>query len=152
VMRIHGDLRLGRLLVADDGYRVVGFEGDLLRPLEDRRRPDAPLRDVASMLRSLDHVARDARRRTDARTGGVIERPRLDIDAWIERARGRFLAAYADGLRQSGAPVTLDLDLLDAFEIAREIRGLAYAATVEPSGLWARSEGMRWLLEHGESA
>jgi trehalose synthase-fused probable maltokinase len=152
VMRIHGDLQLGRLLVADDGYRVVGFEGDLLRPLEDRRRPDAPLRDVASMLRSLDHVARDARRRTDARTGGVIERPRLDIDAWIERARARFLAAYADGLRQSGAPVTLDLDLLDAFEIAREIRGLAYAATVEPSGLWARSEGMRWLLEHGESA
>ena len=100
VMRIHGDLRLGRLLVADDGYRVVGFEGDLLRSLEDRRRPESPLRDVASVLRSLDHVARDARRRADARTGAAIERPRLDIDAWIERARARFLAAYAEGLRR----------------------------------------------------
>lgn len=150
VMRIHGDLHLGRLLVAEDGYRVVGFEGDLLRSLEDRRRPDSPLRDVASMLRSLDHVARDARRRADARTGDAIERPRLDIDAWIERARSRFLAAYADGLRRSGARVTLDLDLLDAFEVAREVRALAYAATVAPSGLWAPREGVRWLLEHGE--
>ena len=152
VMRIHGDLHLGRLLVADDGYRVVGFEGDPLRTLEERRRPDSPLRDVASILRSLDHIARDARRRADARTGEPIERPRLDIDAWIERARARFLAAYADGLRRSGAPVTLDLDLLDAFEVAREIRELAYAATAEPSGLRAPREGMRWLLEHGEPA
>jgi trehalose synthase-fused probable maltokinase len=150
VMRIHGDLRLGRLLVADDGYRVVGFEGDSLRSLVDRRRPDSPLRDVASMLRSLDHVARSARRRADAQVGEAIERPKLDIDAWIEMARARFLAAYADGLRRSGAPVTLDLDLLDAFEVAREIRSLAYAATVAPSGLWAPREGMRWLLEHGE--
>ena len=68
-----------------------------LRPLEDRRRPDSPLRDVASMLRSLDHVARDARRRADARTGEAIEHPRLDIDAWIDRARARFLAAYVEG-------------------------------------------------------
>ncbi len=152
VMRIHGDLHLGRLLVAEDGYRVVGFEGDLLRSLEDRRRPDSPLRDVASVLRSLDHVARDARRRADARTGGAIARPRLDIDAWIERARSRFLAAYADGLRRSGVPVTLDLDLLDAFEVAREVRELAHAATVEPARLWVPREGMRWLLEHGEPA
>jgi predicted trehalose synthase len=151
-MRIHGDLRLGRLLVADDGYRVVGFEGDPLRSLDDRRRLDSPLRDVASMLRSLDHVARSARRRADARTGEVIERPRLDVEAWIERARARFLAAYADGLRQSGAPVVLDLDLLDAFEVAREVRGLVVAATRKPSGLWAPWAGLRWLLEHGEPA
>ena len=68
-MRIHGDLRLGRLLVADDGYRVVDFEGDPLRSLDERRRPDSPARDVASVLRSLDHVARDARRRADQRAG-----------------------------------------------------------------------------------
>ena len=152
VMRIHGDLRLGRMLVADDGYRVIDFEGDPLRTLDDRRRPDSPLRDVASVLRSLDHVARDARRRADQRAGGAIERPRLDVDAWIERARARFLAAYAEGLRRSGASVTLDLDLLDAFEVAREIRELVFAATLMPSGIWAPRAGMRWLLEHAEPA
>ena len=42
--------------------------------------------------------------------------------------------------------MTLDLDLLDAFEVAREIRELAFAATEGSSGLWAPSEGLRWLL------
>jgi maltose alpha-D-glucosyltransferase/alpha-amylase len=153
VMRIHADLHLGQILVSGgDDYRVIDFEGEPLRPIEDRRRPDSPLRDVASLLRSLDHVARSARRRAERRNGGPVERPSLDIDAWIERARERFLRAYSDGLRASGAPVTLDLDLLDAFEVAKEAYEFVYAATVLPSWLWAPREGMRWLLEHGEPA
>ena len=152
VMRIHADLHLGQILVGEDGYRVIDFEGEPLRPIEDRRRPDSPLRDVASLLRSLDHVARSARRRAERRNGGPVEHPALDTDAWIERARERFLAAYAGGLRSSGAGVTLDLDLLDAFEVAKEGYEFVYAATVLPSWLWAPAEGMRWLLAHGEPA
>ena len=150
VMRVHADLHLGQLLATDDGYLVVDFEGEPLRPIEERRRPDSPLRDVASMLRSLDHVARSARRRAELRAGGPIERPGLDVEAWIERARARFLAAYADTVRRSGAPIALDLDLLDAFEVAKEAHEFVYAATVLPSWLWAPREGMRWLLAHGE--
>jgi trehalose synthase-fused probable maltokinase len=152
VMRIHADLHLGQLLVADDGYRVIDFEGEPLRPVDERRRLDSPLRDVASLLRSLDHVARSAGRRAEQRRGGPIERPALDIDAWIERARERFLVAYTGGLRRAGAPFTLDRDLLDAFEVAKEAYEFVYAATVLPSWLWAPREGMRWLLDHGEPA
>jgi maltose alpha-D-glucosyltransferase/alpha-amylase len=152
VMRIQADLHLGQVLVGEDGYRVIDFEGEPIRPIDERRRPDSPLRDVASMLRSLDHVARSAGRRAERLRGGPIERPGLDIDAWIERSRERFLAAYADGLRRSGAPITLDLDLLDAFEVAKEVYEFVYAATVLPSWLWAPRAGMRWLLAHGESA
>jgi len=149
VMRIHADLHLGQVLVGDDGYRLIDFEGEPLRSTEDRRRPDSPLRDVASMLRSLDHVARSARRRAEHANGGPIERPGLDVEAWIERSRERFLAAYAAGLRQAGAPIVLDLDLLDAFEVAKEAYEFVYAATVLPSWLWAPREGMRWLLARG---
>ncbi|HEY3335325.1 MAG TPA: hypothetical protein VGK16_08855 [Candidatus Limnocylindrales bacterium] len=154
VMRIHADLHLGQILVGEDGYRVIDFEGEPLRSIEDRRRPDSPLRDVASLLRSLDHVARSARRRAERRAidaGGRLERPGLDVDAWIERARERFLAAYVAGLRQAGAPFTVDRDLLDAFEVAKESYEFVYAATVLPSWLWAPREGMRWLLAHGEA-
>lgn len=151
VMRIHADLHLGQVLLADDGYRVIDFEGEPLRPIEERRRLDSPLRDVASMLRSLDHVARSARRRAERRHGGPIERPGLDVDAWIERARERFLAAYAAGLRHEASPIVLDLDLLDAFEVAKECYEFSYAASVLPSWLWAPRDGMRWLLAHGEA-
>jgi maltose alpha-D-glucosyltransferase/alpha-amylase len=149
VMRIHADLHLGQILVAEDGYRVIDFEGEPLRPIEDRRRPDSPLRDVASLLRSLDHVARSARRRA-ARRDGAADPPGLDIDAWIGRARTRFIDAYLAELRRVGAPITLDLDLLDAFDVAKECYEFRYAATVLPSWLWAPREGMRWLLAHGE--
>jgi len=149
VMRIHADLHLGQILVSEDGYRIIDFEGEPLRAIEERRRHDSPLRDVASLLRSLDHVGRSAGRRAERRSG-PIERPGLDVDAWIERARERFLAAYVAGLRQTDAPITVDLDLLDAFEVAKECYEFVYAATVLPSWLWAPREGMRWLLEHGE--
>lgn len=151
VMRIHADLHLGQLLVDGDRYRVIDFEGEPLRPIADRRRLDSPLRDVASLLRSLDHVARSAVRRAERRQGGPIERPGIDIEAWIERSRERFLAAYAAGLRWHGAPFGLDLELLDAFEVAKETYEFAYAATVLPSWLWAPREGMRWLLARGET-
>ncbi len=151
VMRIHADLHLGQVLIAEDGYRVIDFEGEPLRPIEDRRRLDSPLRDVASMLRSLDHVARSARRRAETRAGGRIERPGLDIEAWLDRARDRFLAAYAVTLSRTGAPITVDLDLLDAFEVAKEAYEFEYAATVLPTWLWAPRDGMRWLLARGGS-
>lgn len=150
LMRIHADLHLGQVLLADDGYRVIDFEGEPLRPIEERRRHDSPLRDVASMLRSLDHVARSARRRAERRNGAPIERPGLDIEAWIERSRERFLGAYAAGIGRAGAPIVLDLDLVDAFEVAKECYELTYAATVLPSWLWAPHEGMRWLLARGD--
>ena len=152
VTRIHGDLHLGRILVAEDGYRIIGFEGDPSRPIEDRRRPDSPLRDVASLLRSLDHVAGSAVRRAEGQAGGPIDHPGIDIDAWIERSRERFLAAYADGLRRSGAGIALDPDLLDAFEVAREIHDLAVAAAADPSQSLVPREGMRRLLARGEQA
>jgi predicted trehalose synthase len=146
VMRIHADLHLGQVLLAEDGYRVIDFEGEPLRPIEERRRLDSPLRDVASMLRSLDHVARSARRRAEARAGGPIAEPGLDVEAWIARARDRFLVSYIAGLRDAGSPFPVDLDLLDAFEVAKETYELVYAATVLPSWVWAPREGMRWLL------
>ncbi len=152
VMRIHADLHLGQVLVAPEGYRVIDFEGEPLRPIEERRRLDSPLRDVASMLRSLDHVARSARRRATDRAGGRIERPGLDVEAWIDRARDRFIAAYAGRLARAGAPIVVDLDLLDAFEVAKESYEFEYAATVLPSWLWAPRDGMRWLLSRREAS
>ena len=104
----------------------------------------------SSTVLSLDHVARSARRRAERAHGGSLEHAGLDADAWIERARERFLAAYAAGLRQAVAPIALDLDLLDAFEVAKEAYEFRYAATVLPSWLWAPREGMRWLLARGE--
>ena len=147
--RVHGDYHLGQVLVAPDGFRVVDFEGEPLRPLADRRAHGSPLRDVASMLRSLDHVGRSAGRRAETRYGGRLDAPSLDLDGWLRRSRERFLDAYRAGLREAGSPIAVDPALIRAFEIEKECYEFIYASTYLPSWLWAPTEGMRGLFARG---
>ena len=147
VIRAHGDYHLGQLLVAPDGFRVIDFEGEPLSTPETRRAHRSPLRDVASMLRSLDHVARSARRRAEAANGGPLAHAGLDLDGWIRRARERFLEAYQAGLRAERVWIDLDPALLRAFEIDKELYEFVYATTYLPTWLYAPIEGMRALFE-----
>ena len=147
VIRAHGDYHLGQLLIAPDGFRIIDFEGEPLSPPEARRAHRSPLRDVASMLRSLDHVARSARRRAEAANGGPLEHFGLDLDGWIRRARERFLEAYQAGLRAERVWIEMDPALLRAFEIDKELYEFVYATTYLPTWLYAPTEGMRALFE-----
>ncbi len=147
VVRAHGDLHLGQVLIAPDGYRIIDFEGEPLSDVAARRAHRHPLRDVASMLRSIDHVGRSARRRAEAADGGPLDQPGLDLDGWLRRSRERFLEAYRAGLREARVWVDDDPDLLLAFEVDKELYEVAYAATYLPSWLWAPTEGLRGLFE-----
>jgi maltose alpha-D-glucosyltransferase/alpha-amylase len=150
--RVHADYHLGQVLIAPDGFRIIDFEGEPTRPLEERRAHGSPLRDVASMLRSLDHVGRSAGRRAAERNGGPLARTGLDLDGWLVRSRERFLAAYRAGLRERGTPVVVDPALVRAFEIEKECYEFIYASTYLPDWLWAPAEGMRALVGTGGSA
>jgi maltokinase len=120
VSRIHGDYHLGQLLARDDGgFSVIDFEGEPARPLAERRRPAAPLRDVAGMLRSLDYAARTA----------AAARPDLDAERWLAEARGRFLEGY-------GGIAARDAGLLDAFELEKACYEIRYEAGNRPDWLW----------------
>ncbi len=149
VIRAHGDYHLGQVLVAPDGFRIVDFEGEPLGSPEQRRAHRPALRDVASMLRSLDHVARSAGRRAEARNGGPLPRTGLDLPGWIRRSRERFLEAYGAGLRGGRVWMDLDPDMLRAFEIDKELYEFAYAATYLPTWLYAPTEGLRALFDNG---
>ena len=97
VIRAHGDYHLGQVLIAPDGYRIIDFEGEPTATVEERRAHRPALRDVASMLRSLDHVARSARRRVETRHGGRPSTPAWTSTAGSRAPRERFLEAYEDG-------------------------------------------------------
>jgi trehalose synthase-fused probable maltokinase len=147
VIRAHGDLHLGQVLIAPDGYRIIDFEGEPLSTLDQRRAHRHPLRDVASMLRSLDHVGRSAGRRAEQAQGGPLEQPGLDLPGWLHRSRERFLEAYRAGLYEARVVPDTDPALLLAFEVDKELYEFAYAATYLPSWLWAPTEGVLGLFD-----
>ena len=131
VMRVHGDYHLGQLLVAEDGYRVIDFEGEPARPLAERRAPQPPERDVAGMLRSLDYAARTAQRGHE---------PDFNAERWLAAARSAFVGAYAEG-----APIAPNTPLLAGLEIEKACYEVRYEAANRPDWVWLPLEALTRL-------
>ena len=116
LQRVHGDYHLGQVLRTSDGWVAVDFEGEPLRPLHERVRPDLALRDVAGMLRSFDYV------------GGSVELSQPDRSAreWVAATRAAFLEGYTEVTHLDAAevgPVLRALELDKAlYEVIYEVR------------------------------
>lgn len=112
--RVHGDFHLGQTLRGAEGWTIIDFEGEPLKSLAERRRPDSVWRDVAGMLRSFDYV-----RGTHPDPASPAAR------AWCAAARRAFLAGYSQGI----AP---DRALLDAYELDKAVYEVVYEARNRP--------------------
>jgi len=55
-IRIHGDYHLGQVLVTDDDFYIIDFEGEPESTIRDRKVKQTPLKDVAGMLRSFHYA------------------------------------------------------------------------------------------------
>jgi 1,4-alpha-glucan branching enzyme len=133
LQRVHGDFHLGQVLdVPGQGWVLLDFEGEPLRPLEQRSRPDLGLRDVAGMLRSFDYAA-----------GSVDQEHDLDRAQWARRVRGAFLDGYTEAAgedpREHGA-------LLDALELDKALYEVVYEARNRPGWVTIPASAIGRLL------
>jgi maltose alpha-D-glucosyltransferase/alpha-amylase len=96
-MRAHGDYHLGQVLLANNDFVIIDFEGEPTRPLAERRRKHLALRDVAGMLRSFDYARHAALRA--AADGDRLAAPAAQ---WLRATRAAFVDAYRDEALRSG--------------------------------------------------
>lgn len=55
-LRVHGDYHLGQVLVKDDDFYILDFEGEPESTIRDRKVKQPPLKDVAGMFRSFHYA------------------------------------------------------------------------------------------------
>jgi maltose alpha-D-glucosyltransferase/alpha-amylase len=148
-IRHHGDYHLGQVLHTPDGaFRIIDFEGEPARPLEERRAKHSALRDVAGMLRSFSYAA--ATCASDARAS-LGERDALArAERWERELRDAFLRGYLPEGREHPpflpqARARLDI-LLDVFEMEKVFYELAYELNNRPAWAWIPLRGVERML------
>ena len=153
--RVHGDYHLGQVLIANNDVMIIDFEGEPLRPIDERRAKCSPMQDVAGMLRSLSYAANVAVRELSA--GLEHRRPETLERAlrWKERAIGIFLSSYADAARGSVIE-TQDMkaqrQLLRLNLFAKALYEINYEAGNRPDWIDIPLYGLLRLLSEGAVA
>ena len=55
-IRVHGDYHLGQILVKDDDFYLLDFEGEPESTIRDRKVKQPPLKDIAGIFRSFHYA------------------------------------------------------------------------------------------------
>jgi maltose alpha-D-glucosyltransferase/alpha-amylase len=118
LMRVHGDLHLGQVLVVQGDAYLIDFEGEPSRPLQERRAKHSPYKDVGGVLRSFDYAAAMIVRSAST----------VDLPGPARQARQRVAKQYLHQSRHA---------FIEAYDLA----------TAAMPHAWQQAEGKRAALE-----
>ena len=149
--RFHGDYHLGNVLIHQNDFVLIDFEGEPARSIAERRRKHTPLRDVAGMLRSFSYAKSTALER--GMDHGDID-PRLVVhaDAWERAVRKAFLGGYAEAVSTAALFPSFEAarTLIELFEYEKAFYELRYELANRPSWANIPLHGLIELLERAQ--
>lgn len=145
--RFHGDYHLGQVVVANGDFILLDFEGEPLRPMEERQISHSVLRDVAGMVRSFDYAA------FGSLLMYVLPENRAALHPvaadWCKQATTAFLHGYFDTMKGSSS-VPADKDaaraLLDLFVLEKALYEVIYEVANRPDWLPIPMNGVARLI------
>jgi maltose alpha-D-glucosyltransferase/alpha-amylase len=113
------------VLLRDNDFVIIDFEGEPARGFDERRAKGSPLRDVAGMLRSFNYARWSALRRVaqNAEEAAYLSPPAA---GWEQAARQAFMDGYTGAFGEEGGAARIDTELLALFELEKALYELRY--------------------------
>jgi maltose alpha-D-glucosyltransferase/alpha-amylase len=147
--RIHGDLHLGQILVVQNDFYLIDFEGEPARSLAERRAKGSPVRDVAGMLRSFDYAAGATLNKLAEQDPEGVGRVRADAEAWNKLIQETFMTSYTQAIAGCPSwpadPAEVDR-LLKLFLLEKVLYEIRYEAANRPAWLRIPLAGLSAIL------
>lgn len=151
-IRCHGDFHLGQILKTGDDFILIDFEGEPLRPLQERRVKQSPLKDVAGMFRSFSYAVYSALFSfTEGRNDGTFQRLEPWGRFWEEWVSAAFLGSYLKGVHGASflPRETRDMEiLLEAFILDKAFYELDYELNNRPAWIRIPLQGILAFLSN----
>ncbi len=148
--RHHGNLLLRKVLLVADDFVITDFEGILELPLEERRWKSPPLRDVATLLCSLEQAGAAALARVLTSQPELHERFGEALRVWLAGASEVFMKGYLRGAEGSASlprePGEIAA-LIRLFRIERSLRDLGEDLDRRPASAGSSVSAVLSLLE-----
>ena len=128
-IRIHGDFNLRQALFTGKDFYLIDFEGEVDRPLGERRIKRSPLRDVAGLLQSLYSASHGF---LQGQPSGTMHRDQATLipiaATWYRWSAAEFLRGYLNvsGIGELLPVAQNDLEsLLDVLMLEQALRDIA---------------------------
>jgi len=149
--RVHGDYHLGQVLDNGEDFYIIDFEGEPMRPIEERRSKTSPFKDVAGMVRSFHYAA----------YGELYLHPEKYVEEnlpaleewaaqWFHYISRFYLTAYFDCAERQGFIPTDQKQLqtlLRTFIIEKAIYEVGYEMNNRPNWLKIPLRGVLYELQ-----
>ncbi|MBF0106504.1 MAG: hypothetical protein HQM16_14410 [Deltaproteobacteria bacterium] len=121
-IRQHGDFHFEQVLVCDDGFCIMDFEGEPLKPYAERAIHYPALKDVAGLLRSLNYAGFSAYFKACQTVIDPVIRDKIKqlCARWESWSQTAFLNGYYGRLKEQQAPF-LPLSDMPTIDMALKI-------------------------------
>jgi maltose alpha-D-glucosyltransferase/alpha-amylase len=133
-IRIHGDYHLGQVLMNENDFFILDFEGEPDKLHHERRYKYPPLKDVAGMMRSFRYAAYSVIFTEYANQPAIADKLMAVADVWYHFVSRYYLGEYIKSTAGSNILPDEDKinDLLQVYSFKKAIYELGYEINNRP--------------------
>jgi maltose alpha-D-glucosyltransferase/alpha-amylase len=148
-IRVHGDYHLGQVLFTGKDFVIIDFEGEPMRPIEERRQKRPAFQDLAGLIRSFHYAVYAALLQDHSPTKDDLKRFMPFGEIWFYEVSRVFLKSYLDAVNCAPfVPKMLDEQerLLRAFLLSKAMYELLYELNNRPDWVMIPLRGIVQIL------